>query len=459
MPNRENEKPLAAIEMTDLSQVYRLYRSAAGMTIDALGLNRLRFWKKLNFQTFLALNKVSLRIEKGERVGIIGRNGAGKTTLLKLITQNYQASSGELVVRGRIQSLMDQGVGFHPEFTGRQNIRSALIYNGITGADVAAYEKDILDFVELEEFIDQPIKTYSLGMKARLGFAAATAIKPDILIVDEVLGAGDAYFASKSALRMKNLTKDGVTLLLVSHSNAQILQFCERAIWIEKGEVVADGPALEVVKSYDRFIRTLESQRLNQKNSDSSIDEERSPNLQSGELSRWKGTGELLIESVRMLDSDGETNSVFRTGGFMQIELMIRAKVTGEFPCRSNVFIYSADGRPVCQFTSSSTPLRAVAGEAYRFVLTVDRILIGNGDFVFSPAIYRTLDYGNLGASTFYDLVDRSYSFKVYSDFEADSSLFIQPASWRFEDSQGEKVMESDAAVLGRPELGKSYRA
>lgn len=448
-----------AIEIRSVNQVYRLYDGAASMAIDALGLNRFRFWRKSEFSSFQALKNVSLKIRKGERVGIIGRNGAGKTTLLKLITQNYEPTSGEVVINGTIQSLMDQGVGFHPEFTGRQNIRSALVYNGVMGAEATECEKEILDFVELDQFIDQPIKTYSLGMKARLGFAVATAIKPDILIVDEVLGAGDAYFASKSALRMKNLTKDGVTLLLVSHSNSQILQFCERAIWIEKGSVVADGTALEVVKAYDRFIRDMENKNLSEKN----MEAKRTEPVRSADrqVSRWAGLGSLRIEAVQMIDSTGSVCSSFRTGGQAEIQVSVQAVETGEFPCIANIYVYSMDGRALCQFTSAPTVVNVVKGQTLQFSLVIERLLLGNGEYVFSSAIYRALDYGDIGSAKFYDLVDRSFAFKVYSDFESDHSTFVQPAKWSLsisgESDEPEKIV-SEAVLIGRSDLGQSYR-
>lgn len=453
-----------AIDIRRVSQVYRLYTSAASMAFDALGFNRLLFWKKKQFRTFEALSDVSVQIRQGERIGLIGRNGAGKTTLLKLITQNYEATSGEVIVNGRIQSLMDQGVGFHPEFTGRQNIRSSLIYNGILGQDVEAYEKDILDFVELDEFIDQPIKTYSLGMKARLGFATATAVKPNILIVDEVLGAGDAYFSSKSAIRMKRLTAEGVTLLLVSHSKEQILQFCERAIWMERGKIVADGPALEVVKAYDKFIRNMENEKLNLQNADEADESAvRSGQLlqQQVEVSKWKGSGELTIDKVQILDGQGAHCAIFKTGKQLQVALRVRAKVGGSFPVRANVYIYSTDGRPICQFTSDELVFNAKLGDTVDFNLKIDRLLIGNGEFVFSPAIYSALDYGDLASSKYYEIVDRSFTFRVYSDFEGDHSTFVQPGEWvvvRADATSDEVLLEGEASILGRSSLGRSYR-
>jgi lipopolysaccharide transport system ATP-binding protein len=245
-----------AVRFVGVSKSYRLYDQPHERLMDQIGLTRLLFWKtreKMSQHLFHALRHVNLTIQKGERVGIVGRNGAGKTTLLKLITQNFAPTGGFVEVHGAVQALMQLGIGFHPEFSGYENIKAALHYNGLAGTSFKEALEDVIEFVELEEFLHQPLKTYSLGMNARLQFAAATAIRPDILIIDEVLGAGDAYFSAKSSQRVRKLTERECTLLLVSHSTPQVLQFCSRAIWLERGDVVMDGPAQDVVGAYEVF--------------------------------------------------------------------------------------------------------------------------------------------------------------------------------------------------------------
>src|SRR5262245_26543058 len=182
-----------------------LYRHSHGRLLDQLGLGGLRGRRRDSFKEFHALSDVNLTVARGERVGIIGRNGAGKTTLLKLITGNFGPTRGSVKVSGTVQALMQIGLGFHLEFSGLENIRSALLYNGLSGLDLESALASVVDFVELGEFLHQPMKNYSQGMQARVQFAAATAIRPEILIVDEVMGAGDAYFSAKSAARMKQL--------------------------------------------------------------------------------------------------------------------------------------------------------------------------------------------------------------------------------------------------------------
>ena len=176
-----------AIQLHDLGKMYTLFRRPADKVFHALGLDRWMFWQRSVYQEFWALRGINLEVRAGERVGIIGQNGAGKSTLLKLMTGGVTATEGTIRVRGRIQALLELGTGFHPEFSGRQNLRASLALNGLTPRQISQKENGIIDFAELEDFIDQPLRTYSAGMYARLAFSTATAVEPEILIIDEVL--------------------------------------------------------------------------------------------------------------------------------------------------------------------------------------------------------------------------------------------------------------------------------
>jgi len=248
------------IRIEKMGKMYRLYKRPMDKILDAFGLN---FWRKNYYQEFWALRDINLEVKKGERLGIIGRNGAGKSTLLKIITGNVSPTEGNVIVDGRIQALMELGTGFHPEFTGRQNIRVSLSYQGFSAKQIEKMEDEIIDFAELDEFIDQPIKTYSAGMYARLAFSTATAIEPEILIIDEVLGAGDAYFAGKCVERMRRLTNDsGATVLFVSHDLSSVMQLCDRVIWIDRGRIKDSGNPLKIIKEYSAMVRKDEEIRL-----------------------------------------------------------------------------------------------------------------------------------------------------------------------------------------------------
>lgn len=256
-----------AIQLERVGKMYKMFPNRLDNFLDALNLGWLAPGRKSVAREFWAVRDVDLEVKAGSRLGIIGRNGAGKSTLLKLITQNKAPTEGTVRINGQVQALLEAGAGFHPEFTGYENIRASLIYQGLEPRNIQKAIEDIEEFTELGQFLSQPFKTYSAGMQARLTFATATTLNPDILIVDEILGAGDAYFAGKSLERMQGLVKEsGATVLIVSHSLGDILKYCDECIWMERGRIVRHGSALEVVKAYEQFIHILDERRLNAKN-------------------------------------------------------------------------------------------------------------------------------------------------------------------------------------------------
>jgi lipopolysaccharide transport system ATP-binding protein len=248
-----------AVKVDNVSRLFKRYKHPRYQIAEALGL-RMRSG---SYDEFWALRDISLEIWRGERVGLIGRNGAGKTTLLSIICGRLKPTSGRIAVSGRTQVLMELGTGFHPEFTGRQNVLASLAYQGITGRMALEKLEDVFYFSELDDFIDQPVKTYSSGMYARLAFSTATCIEPEILIIDEVLGAGDAYFAAKSTERMQRLTREnGATVLFVSHDTTSIERLCDRCVWLDRGSIVMQGSTVEVSKAYYASIMEQEEARL-----------------------------------------------------------------------------------------------------------------------------------------------------------------------------------------------------
>jgi lipopolysaccharide transport system ATP-binding protein len=210
-----------------------------------------------------AVSKLDLEIRRGEKVGIVGRNGSGKSTLLGMISGTIQPTEGRLTVHGSIHALLQLGAGFNDELTGRENAYSYLAMQGLAGAEAEARVADIEDFAEIGVYFDQPVKTYSSGMRLRLMFAASTAVTPDILILDEVLSVGDAYFVGKSFDRMRDLCAgDGTTLIVVSHAVNSLPELCDRIVWIDSGVVRMDGDAVTVARAYDHFVRGEEENRL-----------------------------------------------------------------------------------------------------------------------------------------------------------------------------------------------------
>lgn len=211
-----------------------------------------RFQGKIALGDFWALNQVDLSIFKGEMLGLIGPNGAGKSTLLKLVARVMRPTRGRVWVKGVVAPLLEFGAGFHPDLTGRENIflNGALL--GFTNDQMQEKFDRIVDFAELWEFIDVPVRNYSSGMAARLGFAVATDIDPDILILDEVLSVGDESFQRKSMARMEEFRHVGATIILVSHNMDTILEMCHRAVWLEHGKIKMVGAAREVVPAYQQ---------------------------------------------------------------------------------------------------------------------------------------------------------------------------------------------------------------
>jgi len=237
-----------------------LYDSPRHRVLDTLGLLR---GSRAAVREHVALRNVSFEVTRGQKVGIIGRNGAGKSTLLRLITGATSPSSGTLQVKGDTQALLQIGTGFHPDLTGRENVMAYLGHIGLTGQAAQARVPDVVEFAELEEYIDQPVKTYSSGMAMRLMFSASTVIAPSLLVIDEVLGVGDAYFAKKSFDRIREIcSREGTTLLLVTHDIYNAARLCDRMLWMDQGDIVIDDRPDAVITAYESSIRRQEERRL-----------------------------------------------------------------------------------------------------------------------------------------------------------------------------------------------------
>lgn len=445
-----------AIVFDNVTKVYRLYRNKWEIVTDVLG-----FKSRSKIPEFFALKNINLTVKKGERIGLVGRNGAGKSTLLKLITGNFNQTSGDIIVNGKVQALMNTGIGFHPEFSGLENIKASLLYNGLNQDQLNEAVEEIIDFVELGEFLDQPLKTYSLGMKSRIFFAVSTAIQPEILIIDEVLGAGDAYFSAKSADRMKKLTSSGCTLILVSHSSQQVLQFCDRAIWLESGEIVMENDAISVIKAYEEYSKKLETESISKAprltNKSESIiqskwlrekllnevlskhitpsnldvrDTKSSLSLDIG-TSRWPSLENgLKIERLALLNHNNECIDKVRAGESLSVEYTIRAEEKGVYDVFFVLLLFTEDGRWLSRHCSEKYSIELAKDERYKILMHYNKVLLGNGKYIFSAAIYKTLDLNNLSDARYYDLLSRSFEFKVEGYYNDDDSLFYHPAEW-----------------------------
>ncbi len=246
------------IVLDNISVRYRAPEAKIG-TFKEYAIQALK--RNMRFKEFNALNNVSLQVDEGEILGIVGRNGAGKSTLLKVIARVLIPTEGRVRLRGRVSPLLQLGAGFHPELTGMENIflNGALL--GRTRREIESRLEDIVEFADLEAFIHSPLRTYSSGMVARLGFSIATTWKPDILILDEILSVGDENFREKCSLRIESFQKEGAATLLVSHHSSSIETMCSRAIWLDHGTMKADGAVKDVVALYRQSERGRNKQQ------------------------------------------------------------------------------------------------------------------------------------------------------------------------------------------------------
>lgn len=242
-----------AIEVNHVSMLFRLNRER----VDNIKEYVIRLLtRKLHYTEFWALKDVSFKVEKGDRVGVMGFNGAGKSTLLKVIAGVLKPTMGSVKVVGTIAPMLELGAGFDPNYSGKENIYLYGTTMGYSRKFIDEKFDEIVEFSELQEFIDAPLKSYSSGMKSRLGFAIATAVKPDVLILDEVLSVGDAAFKEKSEQRILDMIDDGVTVLYVSHSTDRVRKICNKAIILTKGQVVAQGDADEICDIYTEMVNS-----------------------------------------------------------------------------------------------------------------------------------------------------------------------------------------------------------
>lgn len=243
----------AVIECEGLSKAFVLRTNRQYLLKERM-LGLIRPHLREGRQLFWALHDVSFTVESGEMFGIIGPNGAGKTTLLRIVAGIFQPTSGTVRLHGTMAPLLGLGVGFHPELTGRENIYLGAALFGFTTRQIAALERDIIEFAELDRFIDVPVKNYSAGMQVRLGFSIALEVKPDIFLIDEVLSAGDEHFRRKCLKRLKQERRAGRTYLVASHNLGFIQSRCTRAALVLNGRIAALGPAKEVVQAYNDIV-------------------------------------------------------------------------------------------------------------------------------------------------------------------------------------------------------------
>jgi ABC-type polysaccharide/polyol phosphate transport system ATPase subunit len=296
-----------AIEVTDVSKIYRRYgrRRHFGTLKSALLSGRLL--RDLQPDEVLqALKGVSFGVASGRTFGIIGRNGSGKSTMLKLIAGIGKPTTGQVRVRGRVSALIELGAGFHPEISGRENVFINGMMLGLSKKAIAARFDEIVAFAELEQFIDAPVKTYSSGMYMRLGFAVAINVDPDVLLVDEVLAVGDQGFTNKCLAKFDEFRRRGRTIVIVTHSLDMVTRFCEEALWLDGGQIRAQGPPHQVIDAYLAEVARSEHQAAAAPSPGSS--------------------GMVTVDDVTLSDRSGRVTTTFESGDPLQIDIALSAR-------------------------------------------------------------------------------------------------------------------------------------
>jgi lipopolysaccharide transport system ATP-binding protein len=365
---------MGAIVVNGLGKAYKQYPSRW----SRLGEWMLP-WSGPRHKLKWVLKDVSFEVSPGEAVGLIGINGAGKSTLLKLITGTAQPTTGTVWMEGRVAALLELGMGFHPDFTGRQNAIMAGQLLGMSVDEIQALMPDIEAFAEIGEYMDQPVRVYSSGMQMRVAFSVATARRPDILIVDEALSVGDAYFQHKSFDRIRKFREQGTTLLLVSHDKQAIQSVCDRALLLDGGRLTKQGKPEEIMDYYNAMIAERENETVRLKE------------LEAGKVQTISGTGEATVSDICLLDEHGQKVEVVDVGAPVTLEVKVQAKS----PIPRMVLGYMIKDRLGQPMYGTNTHLKELplddvaAGEevVYRFAFPMN---LGPGTYSVATAIVST---------------------------------------------------------------------
>lgn len=436
-----------AIECRGVSKLYRRYsRRRKFQTLKSALIGGELLRGIADADAIHALERLDLLVPKGEALGIVGGNGSGKSTLMKMIYGTTKPTTGVIRTDGRISALIELGAGFHPEISGRENVTINGIMLGLSRREIARRYEEIVAFAELQDFMDAPVKTYSSGMYARLGFAVAISVRPDILLVDEVLAVGDEEFSHKCVERIGGLKAEGKTLVLVTHDLAMVEKLCDRALWLRAGRLMEEGEPRRVIDAYRMDVARQEEARLGaeHRQAESSLgselvgDPSAAPSASKGEeatlavakedaggeeTKRW-GTLEAEIASVTLTGRDGEPRHVFDPGEPFEIRLRVVAKKALE-DFVFGVGIFSADGSCVYGTNTSIERFRPERLEGTVDVaFAIERLDLCEGTYRLDVAVHR-----ENGAP--YDYQRGLYTFRVNSD-QKDVGVYRPRHAWRF---------------------------
>ncbi len=400
--------PEGAIRVEGVSRRYRVVHER-NLTFKEVMLRR----RRTRGTEFWALRDVDLSIEPGEAVGLVGRNGSGKSTLLKLLAGIMEPTRGTVVTAGTVASMLELGAGFHPDFSGRENLYLNASILGIAEREIDERYAEIVAFAELSDFIDAPVRTYSSGMQMRLAFSVASHVRAEIMLLDEVFAVGDEAFQLKCLGRMHDFRRHGGTIVFVSHDANAIESMCDRVVLLETGRVVADGTPREVMPRYHRLL-TDQGQRT-----ETSDAEE--PGGQSAEGGKRWGSRRMVVVACRLLDAGDNPVESYQSGDRMVVEIEFSGEEALPFPS-VGIQIHAADGT-LCYGTNTNRESFAVAEEVTggRLRFVVARLHLHEGRFAVTVAI------GAHDESEVFDWLDRWLEFSVFASSKGIGMVDLAP--------------------------------
>ncbi|WP_171645302.1 ABC transporter ATP-binding protein [Paenibacillus phytorum] len=410
----ENE---VSIEVSSISKNYKLYNKPIERFQESLSLTGRKY-----HTLFSALTNVSFTVLKGETVGLLGKNGSGKSTLLKIITGVLSASSGNCTVTGKISSILELGAGFNLEYTGIENIYMNGTILGLSKKEIDQRLDGILKFADIGDFIYQPVKLYSSGMFARLAFALSINVDPDILIVDEALAVGDIKFQTKCYNKFNELRQQGVTILFVSHDISLIRNFCNRAIWLDSGEVKMIGETVEVTAEYTKFINSDHSVISdNAKTNNGLIDVKQIPTSSFEPINRW-GNPSNLINYVELFNSHGESTSIINLNE--KVSLKVIAYIPDGIDLKSLSIAFSIKntlGIDLIVSTTHENNIKISINSCYIEAIFEFENYLTNGEYVINVAIENRSN----AIPEYYDYIEGAKYFKSSSSKQVFGMLNI----------------------------------
>ena len=416
---------VTVIHLDNLSKKYPIYSSPAHKLLEFLSFRKVKLHRE-----FWALRDISLNIDLGDAVGIIGVNGSGKSTLLQIVAGILQQNSGICRVEGRVAALLELGAGFNPEFTGRENVYMSGAISGFTKREMEERFSDILEFAEIGDFIDQPVKTYSSGMFVRLAFSVAIHADPDILIVDEALSVGDLIFQHRCINRIRMLQRQGKTILFVTHDLSALTQFCTSAVLLDQGRKVCEGEPEEVANRYRALVFERESREAGKGSGHIEVDEEKGLPLISTipYVHNRFGEGGAELLGIIMHTEEGEVISDVRSGQEVSILMSVRFKEDVEFP----IVGVTIRDRLGTEITATNTSYEGTTlpplqeGSVITVRLRMKIPSLRPGSYSISPGISS----GNIWEHEIEDWIDNAYIINV-----VETELVYGMMKWEFEAS------------------------